>query len=168
MYSFYGGRPGAAFVIVKTFPSIADMIAAFQQGSNYIDVHYDEYVLINTQDRNDKDNGKLYRRGYDFSNTMGGAEYIGRIVGPAGPAPNLIPTAYQHTTDPDDSPTAYIYSSETGQSEEKSLPGFTYNGYGIDIDTYIAEHEGEEDLPQQVLDNFGIDAFVSHYANVGS
>lgn len=168
MYSFYGGRPGAAFVIVKTFPSINDMILAFGQGSNYIDVHYDEYVLINTEDRNDKDNGKLYRRGYDYSNNMGGAEYIGRLVGPAGPAPNLIPTAYQHTTDPFDSPTAYIYTSESGQSEEKKVPGFVYNGYGIDIDTYIAEHEGEEDLPQQVLDNFGIDAYVSHYANVDS
>lgn len=52
-------------------------------------MHYDEHVMINTVNKNDPDNGKVYRRGYDFTNTMGGAEYIGTIVGPAGKAPML-------------------------------------------------------------------------------
>ena len=45
--------------------------------------------MINTVNKNDPDNGKIYRRGYDFNNDMGGAEFIGTIVGPAGKAPMI-------------------------------------------------------------------------------
>jgi hypothetical protein len=45
--------------------------------------------MINTPNKNDPDNGKIYRRGYDFTNELGGAQYIGTIVGPAGKAPML-------------------------------------------------------------------------------
>ena len=90
MYSFYGGKPGNSFVIITTYGSIADMVEKFRQGPNYTAVHYDEYVMINTVNKNDPDNGKIYRRGYDFNNEeTGGAEFIGTIVGPAGPAPLL-------------------------------------------------------------------------------
>lgn len=87
MYSFYGGRPGNPFVIVATFGSVHDMEEAFKQGPNYTDVHYGEHVLINTENKNDITNGQIYRRGYDFNNDAGGAEYVGTIVGPAGKAP---------------------------------------------------------------------------------
>lgn len=87
--SFYGGRRGASFVIVKNYPSIAEMVAAFKQGGAYKVVNYDEYVLIDTVNKNDKDNGKIYRRGYDFNNDIGGAIYEGQIVGPAGMAPHV-------------------------------------------------------------------------------
>lgn len=89
MYSFYGGRPGNSFIIITTYRSIADMVTKFKQGPNYTAVHYDEHVMINTVNKNDPDNGKIYRRGYDFTNDMGGAEFIGTIVGPAGRAPLL-------------------------------------------------------------------------------
>ena len=89
MYSFYGGRPGNSFIIITTYRSIADMVTKFKQGPSYTAVHYDEHVMINTVNKNDPDNGRVYRRGYDFTNTMGGAEYIGTIVGPAGKAPML-------------------------------------------------------------------------------
>ena len=90
MYSFYGGRPGNPFVIVKAFSSQAQMKAAFAQGPNYTEVHYDEYVLINTPNKNDLTNGNIYRRGYDFNNAeTHGAEYIGCIAGPSGEAPQL-------------------------------------------------------------------------------
>ena len=89
MYSFYGGRPGNSFIIIAAYESVADMVSKFKQGSNYTAVHYDEHVIINTENKNDPDNGKLYRRGYDFSNDMGGAEYIGTIVGPPGRASAL-------------------------------------------------------------------------------
>lgn len=88
-YSFYGGRPGNSFVIITAYKSVADMVAKFKQGPNYNIVHYDEYVIINTVNKNDPDNGKIYRRGYNFTNDMGGAIYIGTIVGPAGKAPML-------------------------------------------------------------------------------
>jgi len=86
--SFYGGRRGASFVIAKRYSTIAEMIAAFSQGGDYKTVNYDEYVLIDTENKNDKDNGKIYRRGYEYNNSMGGAVYEGQIVGPAGMAPH--------------------------------------------------------------------------------
>ena len=87
--SFYGGRPGFSCVIVRSFPSIQEMINNFKLGGDYSEVHYNEYVLINTPDKNDINNGKIYRRGYDYTNELGGAIYIGSIVGPAGKAPQM-------------------------------------------------------------------------------
>lgn len=87
--SFYGGRRGASFVIVKKFASISDMVAAFSQGGSYKTVNYDEYVLIDTVSKNDTDNGKIFRRGYEYNNEMGGAIYTGQIVGPAGYSPHV-------------------------------------------------------------------------------
>lgn len=87
--SFYGGRRGASFVIVKKFASISDMVAAFSQGGSYKTVNYDEYVLIDTVSKNDTDNGKIFRRGYEYNNEIGGAIYMGQIVGPAGYSPHV-------------------------------------------------------------------------------
>jgi hypothetical protein len=112
MQSFYGGKSGASFVIVKSFPSVAEMVANFQQGPDYSTVHYNEYVLINTENKNDKDNGKLYRRGYDYTNNLGGAIYIGSIVGPAGKAPMLELTTI-----------ADVKEKSTGEGDERSGEG---------------------------------------------
>lgn len=87
--SFYGGRPGYSCVIVRSFSSIDEMVNKFKLGGGYSEVHYNEYVIINTNNKNDKHNGSLYRRGYDYTNDMGGAIYIGTIVGPGGKAPQL-------------------------------------------------------------------------------
>ena len=86
--SFYGGRRGASFIITKSYKTIAEMVTAFKQGGAYKVVDYDDYVLIDTENKNNPDNGKLYRRGYDYNNSMGGAIYEGQIVGPAGLAPH--------------------------------------------------------------------------------
>ena len=94
MYSFYGGRPGNSFTIVTSFSTVQAMIDAFKGGPNYTNVHYDEYVIINTEDKNNPTNGQIYRRGYDYNNDMGGAELIGTIVGPAGKAPLLTMDQY--------------------------------------------------------------------------
>lgn len=93
--SFYGGRRGASFVIAKRYSTIAEMVAAFSQGGDYKTVNYDEYVLIDTENKNNPDNGKIYRRGYEYNNSMGGAIYEGQIVGPAG----LAPYTEMHTID---------------------------------------------------------------------
>lgn len=79
MSSFYGGRPGAPFIITTTFSSVNEMIENFKLGPNYNAVYYDEHVLINTQNKTDPTNGNVYRRGYDYTNSSGGAEYIGNI-----------------------------------------------------------------------------------------
>lgn len=86
--SFYGGRQGASFVIQERYLTITDMITQFKMGNGYKTVNYDEYVIIDTENKNDPDNGKVYRRGYDYANNMGGALYVGQIVGPAGLAPH--------------------------------------------------------------------------------
>lgn len=95
MYSFYGGRPGNSFTIVASFPNVQTMVEQFKKGPGYTEVHYDEHVIINTEDKNNPTNGQIYRRGYDYNNDMGGAELIGTIVGPAGKAPLLTMDDYQ-------------------------------------------------------------------------
>ena len=125
MYSFYGGKPGNPFVIVANFESINAMKEAFRQGSSYDKVHYDEYVIINTINKNDKDNGKIFRRGYNYQNDMGGAEYIAQIVGPGGPAPQVRITSPGNvegmsTGDQDDN-----FSQVTASVENSNLiPGY--------------------------------------------
>lgn len=105
MNSFYGGKQGFSFVIVKSFSSETEMITAFKRGPSYTDVHFDEYVLINTPDRRDETNGRVYRRGYDYAavdgkgKATGGAIYIGTIAGPAGLAPMLELSTIQEVED---------------------------------------------------------------------
>lgn len=96
---FYGGLPGFSFIIVKSFASESEMIAAFKQGPNYTTVHYEEHVLINTENKNDPTNGNVYRRGYDYTDNMGGAIYVGTIVGPAGKAPMVEMMTIQEVKD---------------------------------------------------------------------
>ena len=71
MYSFYGGKQGRTYRITTHFDSIYDMVQAFNEGGSYTDVNYDEYVIIDTilrkNEKNNAENGIIYRRGYDFS-----------------------------------------------------------------------------------------------------
>ncbi len=113
MYSFYGGRPGNSFTIVASFPTVQEMITNFKDGPNYTDVHYDEHVIINTEDKNNPTNGQIYRRGYDYNNKMGGAELIGTIVGPAGKAPLLTMDQYS-TIDNMQGTTGLVEDEEDG------------------------------------------------------
>ena len=87
MDSLYGGKQGISFVIKASFSSIDEMADAFGRGGNYTDVWYWEYCLIDTPNKNDKDNGKIFRRGLDYQNEMGGAIYVGQIVGPSSGTP---------------------------------------------------------------------------------
>ncbi len=87
--SFYGGKPGRSFIIKDRFESVADMVAAFKQGADYKKAWYDECVIIDTHNKNHPDNGKIYRRGMDYTADMGGALYIGQIVGPRAGTPYI-------------------------------------------------------------------------------
>lgn len=79
--SFYGGRPGASFVIAKTYVSFDEASVELVGIENQNIVGFGEYILIDHPDGNYADDGDVYRRGYN------GLEYIGNIKGPAGPAP---------------------------------------------------------------------------------
>lgn len=93
MASFYGGKQGITYNIVARYDSVADMVSAFSQGGTYTTVNYGEYVIIDTNSKNDPQNGLLYRRGFQYSvpynqndvtDPGGGAIYVGQIVGPQG------------------------------------------------------------------------------------
>lgn len=155
MESYYGGRQGASFVIVKRFDGIdipentkykSSLFAQDNEGYFYVplisrdvdnfteypnwgliprdgvttvtsqagvtseplpleyaegmkqcfakggattsEVNYGEYVLIDTitglDEYENPDNGKVFRRGMNYDDELGGAEFIGTISGPKG------------------------------------------------------------------------------------
>ena len=110
MSSFYGGVDGRPFIIKKPFSTVSEMIAEFQRGHSYKDVNYGEYVIIDTINKNNPENGRIFRRSADLGVTQyietwdlnaeknifertpkqfNGAIYVGQIVGPSGNAPHL-------------------------------------------------------------------------------
>ena len=66
-YSFYGGKEGISFVIKDRFDSVAQMTSAFAKGGVYNTVGYGEFVIIDTLNKNDYENGTVYRRGFDYN-----------------------------------------------------------------------------------------------------
>lgn len=136
--SFYGGRKGASFVIVMNFPTIKAMADNFRDAS-YSSVKFDEYVLIDTANKNNPDNGKVFKRGYGYNsgktiqwfNTetnkvenidAGGAQYVGRIGGSTGTTPQLVLTTYQDAS-----------SKRSGQNweERKNTGSYTISNEGL-------------------------------------
>lgn len=89
MDSIYGGRPGSPFVIKAQFVSIKKMQKAFKKGPEYKDVWYGEYCIIDTKNKNDFDNGKIYQRGTEYGNETGDAKYVGQVVGPQSGVPGF-------------------------------------------------------------------------------
>lgn len=74
------GEVGAPFQIKKIYKSVAAMEADF----NTDDVKQGEFVIISTDDTNDKDNSKLYMKGltvWEYINDLSGAQ---GIQGPQG------------------------------------------------------------------------------------
>lgn len=90
MDSFYGGKQGISFVIKAKFDSVEQMNQCFQD-ADYKAVWYGEYCIIDTINKNDADNGRVFRRTLNTAGDTndGCAEYIGQIVGPAGGTPNI-------------------------------------------------------------------------------
>ena len=72
--SFYGGKQGRSFHIVERYDSVYEMVSKFQEGTNYTDVAFDEYVLIDTilnnNQKSNPENGLLYRRGYNYQESF--------------------------------------------------------------------------------------------------
>lgn len=129
--SFYAGQAGLSFVLKGYFESIDDMVAAFKRGDSYKEVWYHEFCLVSTKNLNDKDNGKLYQRGLDYTNEMGGAVYKGQIVGSSSGTPfmqlNTIKEATDRSTEaiPDDWYRVYPTAYDT--DEEGHVNGYLTN-----------------------------------------
>lgn len=133
--SFYGGKAGTPFVIAKSYNSVNAMITDFAKGPALTAVQYGEHVIINAEDKNNSNNGALYRRGYDYNNNMGGAIYVGTIVGPSGKAPMFELTTIENIKE-----ITFKDSDEVRQGEgtwnisNKSLiPGKTDSEFNDDI-----------------------------------
>lgn len=107
--SFYGGKPGVSPVIKARFKYIDTNDAAYTTAiSNgktpdelkpftmskcfadlsYKDVWYDELCIIDTDNKFNPNNGKIYRRTLEPNNGLH-AEYLGQIVGPSGGAAKI-------------------------------------------------------------------------------
>ena len=129
MYSFYGGKQGRSYKITAHFDSIWDMVQAFNQGGDYTDAQYDEYVIIDTVLRrnlkNNAENGILYRRGYDFNQAFNPHEVP---LFPASP-----------TVDP-----------QTGEITAPTLQPNQYTEIAVDlwVDDYEQEYTYNWDSPK--------------------
>lgn len=102
MDSLYGGHQGVSFIIKDSFESIEKAVAACKLGPQYTRCWYGENIIISTPNLNDEDNGKVFNRGLDYTNNMGGLVFIAQIVGPAGGTPifemgTLQETKYKST-----------------------------------------------------------------------
>lgn len=100
--SLYGGHQGVSFIIKDSFESIEEAVAACKLGPQYTRCWYGENIIISTPNLNDEDNGKVFNRGLDYTNNMGGLVFIAQIVGPAGGTPifemgTLQETKYKST-----------------------------------------------------------------------
>ena len=122
MDSFYGGRPGAPFVIKEVFKSVEDMKTKFKTGPEYNNVWYGEYCLINTPNRNHKDNGKLFQRGFDYLEDDKTAIYIGQLVGSQGGLPSVQIGSIEEVQ------TLFNGNKNMEVGEVRSYPGKTEDG----------------------------------------
>lgn len=138
MDSFYGGKQGVDFVLRGSFTSVDAMIRAFKRGGSYTDIWYNEYCIIDTPNKNDKDNGKIYRRGLEYQNDKGGAIYVGQIVGPSSGTPYFQMNDIKQVQE-------YAKTSADGISVHKRYPTgldsngkyiISENGNGLDLGTF--------------------------------
>lgn len=66
------------------------MVDEFSAGRSTADeVNYGEYVIISNANKNYPYNGYVYRRGLNSNEELGGAIFVGSIVGPQGNAPEI-------------------------------------------------------------------------------
>lgn len=165
MSNLYGGMPGSSFVLKGRFTSVSSMITAFKRGPQYTDVWYGEYCLIDTANKNDSDNGKIYRRGYDYTNDTGGAEYIGQIVGPSSGTPYVQMNTLDAT---------HIHSTETiGENDSRTYPiGQNEDGTYIitqdtgDIQDFELNRSNAGIVPGKVSDTEFNDSIVYTWVNI--
>lgn len=142
MDSFYGGKQGVSIVLKARFQSVDEMIKAFKGGGNYTNVWYGELCIIDTPNKNDKDNGKIYKRGLDYQNSMGGAVYIGQIVGPSSGTPYFQLNTINEVN--------YQATSKLNENEYKRYP----TGYKEDSNGHVIGYETSDGSDGKPLAKF--------------
>lgn len=139
MDSIYGGRPGSPFVIKARFSSIKEMQEAFQKGPDYKDVWYGEYCIIDTDNKNDFDNGKIYQRGTEYGNDTGDAKYVGQVVGPQSGVP-----AFDFASI-DDIKTKYTTGENFSSGETRTWPYYNKESKKTDLYQDYAGKQGNRE-----------------------
>lgn len=150
------------------------MIAAFRQGANYTDVDFNEYVIISTADLGNEDNGKIYKRGYEYTNSMGGAEYLCQIKGAGGASPHFILTTPQEVeAKSNQEGAAFTGTGEYSPTDGNLMPGKDGDTYNDSIKwTYcsVTNPDGSDtisyigfQIPYTVID-YEADSVDTHYA----
>lgn len=86
----------------------------FRAGAGYRDVWYGEYCLIDTPNKNDADNGKIYQRDVATSNNASGKKYIGQIVGPSSGTPYFQMNTIEEVTK--------VSKEKLGENEYRRFP----------------------------------------------
>ena len=157
--SFYGGAPGNSFIIKEVFNSVEEMKAAFSKGANYTDVWYHEYCLIDTPNKNHRDNGKIFQRGLDYQDPeTAGSIYIGQIVGPSGGTPYMQITNIETIKDIAGTPMGdYEYKRYPIMKDENGFFVTTDEGDGHDIliDSYGTENPAPSLIPGKKINDDG-------------
>lgn len=139
MDSIYGGRPGSPFVIKARFSSIKEMQEAFQKGPDYKDVWYGEYCIIDTDNKNDFNNGKIYQRGTEYGNDTGDAKYVGQVVGPQSGVP-----AFDFASI-DDIKTKYTAGENFSSGETRTWPYYDKESKKTDLYQDYAGKQGNRE-----------------------
>lgn len=102
-----------------------------QGGATASQVGYGEYVIIDTVaglgEYNNPDNGKVYRRGMNYDDDLGGAEYIGQIVGPRGSSPSIGMTTIADILEHSESQERH-YDMTEGDAQDGIIPGRYFDG----------------------------------------
>lgn len=129
--TLYGGRPGVSFVIKKAFGSVEEMVAAGKRGEEYREVWFGELCIISTVNLNHPTNGQVYRRGFDYTNDLGGFELLANIVGPQSGTPlmqlNTIKEAQNYSTQPLEEYDYRKYPIGYETDDEGHVTGYEYN-----------------------------------------
>lgn len=152
MDSFYGGRPGAPFVIKEVFKSVEDMKTKFKTGPEYNNVWYGEYCLINTPNRNHKDNGKLFQRGFDYLEDDKTAIYIGQLVGSQGGLPSVQIGSIEEVQ------TLFNGNKNMEVGEVRSYPGKTEDGEIRYLQVEAIEETNKENNTEKKIHYYNMDA----------
>ena len=79
MESFYGGRPGYAFILKGKYSNTTEMETALNTGR----LKYGEYALITDDKRMSNEHGNIYRATSSKSESLNGFQLIGNMTAPA-------------------------------------------------------------------------------------
>lgn len=128
-YTFDNGSGGPLYA--------EGMKQCFEKGGETVsEVGYGEYVIIDTifglGEFTNPDNGKVYRRGMNYDDgILGGAEFIGQIVGPKGSSPELEMHTVKEVLDHTES-SFRQYKPKLGGSLDGITPGLFFTFIKVD------------------------------------